>query len=717
MEVFMNFINAMFGSILSLDPVSAVKMVVMWAIGGTLIYLAIKKDMEPSLLLPMGFGAILVNLPLSGAIDQMHELGIEVGALSELFRAGISNELFPLLLFIGIGAMIDFGPLLAALLKMGCVFLFGVLCTLLYNRIMVYVSQGTMRAIRDDLFPHMERLPIRYFDTHAHGDIMSIYTNDIDTLRQMISQSMPQLVSSAVTIVSVFCSMLALSLPLTGLTLVMVCLMLFTTKKLTSRSGAYFVAQQRNLGTVNGYIEEMMEGQKVVKVFCHEDESIARFDALNDALADSADNANRYANILMPVMANIGNLSYVLTAILGSLLALFGTGGFTLGGLASFLQFNKSFNQPISQVSQQFNSIIMALAGAERVFSLMDEPPETDEGYVELVNAEQTADGSLEECRGRTGVWAWKHYHRADGSTTYRRLEGEVVFDDVDFGYDDAKIILHNVSLYARPGQKIAFVGATGAGKTTITNLINRFYDIADGKIRYDGINVNKIKKADLRRSLGIVLQDTHLFTGTVADNIRYGKLDATDAEVTAAAQLAGAHAFIEHLPDGYNTLLTGDGANLSQGQRQLLAIARAAVADPPVLILDEATSGLDPVSRDELLEIFLQLAQDEGISILFSTHITSDLEKCADHIVYLRRGEVAADADADALHARYRTAALTAAQRDAAPEGLLLGCKREREGFSALLRAEDAPRLGADTAPASLEDIMVHLEKEDGGL
>ncbi len=410
--------------------------------------------------------------------------------------------------YIGEGGASDFGPLLAALLKMGCVFLFGVLCTLLYNRIMVYVSQGTMRAIRDDLFRHMERLPIRYFDTHAHGDIMSIYTNDIDTLRQMISQSMPQLVSSAVTIVSVFCSMLALSLPLTGLTLVMVCLMLFTTKKLTSRSGAYFVAQQRNLGTVNGYIEEMMEGQKVVKVFCHEDESIARFDALNDALADSADNANRYANILMPVMANIGNLSYVLTAILGSLLALFGTGGFTLGGLASFLQFNKSFNQPI--------------------------------------------------------------------------------------GYDDAKIILHNVSLYARPGQKIAFVGATGAGKTTITNLINRFYDIADGKIRYDGINVNKIKKADLRRSLGIVLQDTHLFTGTVADNIRYGKLDATDAEVTAAAQLAGAHAFIEHLPDGYNTLLTGDGANLSQGQRQLLAIARAAVADPPVLILDEATSSID---------------------------------------------------------------------------------------------------------------------------
>ena len=540
--------------------------------------------------------------------------------------------------YIGEGGASDFGPLLAALLKMGCVFLFGVLCTLLYNRIMVYVSQGTMRAIRDDLFRHMERLPIRYFDTHAHGDIMSIYTNDIDTLRQMISQSMPQLVSSAVTIVSVFCSMLALSLPLTGLTLVMVCLMLFTTKKLTSRSGAYFVAQQRNLGTVNGYIEEMMEGQKVVKVFCHEDESIARFDALNDALADSADNANRYANILMPVMANIGNLSYVLTAILGSLLALFGTGGFTLGGLASFLQFNKSFNQPISQVSQQFNSIIMALAGAERVFSLMDEPPETDEGYVELVNAEQTADGSLEECRGRTGVWAWKHYHRADGSTTYRRLEGEVVFDDVDFGYDDAKIILHNVSLYARPGQKIAFVGATGAGKTTITNLINRFYDIADGKIRYDGINVNKIKKADLRRSLGIVLQDTHLFTGTVADNIRYGKLDATDAEVTAAAQLAGAHAFIEHLPDGYNTLLTGDGANLSQGQRQLLAIARAAVADPPVLILDEATSSIDTRTERIVQEGMDRLMA--GRTVFVIAHRLSTVRN-SDCIMVLEQGRI----------------------------------------------------------------------------
>ena len=502
--------------------------------------------------------------------------------------------------YIGEGGASDFGPLLAALLKMGCVFLFGVLCTLLYNRIMVYVSQGTMRAIRDDLFRHMERLPIRYFDTHAHGDIMSIYTNDIDTLRQMISQSMPQLVSSAVTIVSVFCSMLALSLPLTGLTLVMVCLMLFITKKLTSRSGAYFVAQQRNLGTVNGYIEEMMEGQKVVKVFCHEDESIARFDALNDALADSADNANRYANILMPVMANIGNLSYVLTAILGSLLALFGTGGFTLGGLASFLQFNKSFNQPISQVSQQFNSIIMALAGAERVFSLMDEPPETDEGYVELVNAEQTADGSLEECRGRTGVWAWKHYHRADGSTTYRRLEGEVVFDDVDFGYDDAKIILHNVSLYARPGQKIAFVGATGAGKTTITNLINRFYDIAD--------------------------------------NIRYGKLDATDAEVTAAAQLAGAHAFIEHLPDGYNTLLTGDGANLSQGQRQLLAIARAAVADPPVLILDEATSSIDTRTERIVQEGMDRLMA--GRTVFVIAHRLSTVRN-SDCIMVLEQGRI----------------------------------------------------------------------------
>ena len=532
----------------------------------------------------------------------------------------------------------DYSELLQAIIKMGILYVIGIAATFGNTKIMVYVTQGTMRNIRNDMFKHMESLPIKYFDTHKHGDIMSMYTNDVDTLRQMVSQSIPQFINSLISIVNVLIYMIILSVPLTLVSIVMVMLVIWTSKTAASKSGKFFVSQQKNIGALNGFIEEMMEGQKVVKVFCHEDESIARFDALNDALADSADNANHYANILMPVMANIGNLSYVLTAILGSLLALFGTGGFTLGGLASFLQFNKSFNQPISQVSQQFNSIIMALAGAERVFSLMDEPPETDEGYVELVNAEQTADGSLEECRGRTGVWAWKHYHRADGSTTYRRLEGEVVFDDVDFGYDDAKIILHNVSLYARPGQKIAFVGATGAGKTTITNLINRFYDIADGKIRYDGINVNKIKKADLRRSLGIVLQDTHLFTGTVADNIRYGKLDATDAEVTAAAQLAGAHAFIEHLPDGYNTLLTGDGANLSQGQRQLLAIARAAVADPPVLILDEATSSIDTRTERIVQEGMDRLMA--GRTVFVIAHRLSTVRN-SDCIMVLEQGRI----------------------------------------------------------------------------
>lgn len=536
------------------------------------------------------------------------------------------------------GGAADFGPLLAALVKMGCIFMGGVLCTFLQSRIMMYVSQGTMRDIRDDLFRHMQSLPLRYFDTHAHGDIMSVYTNDIDTLRQMISQSMPQLVSSVVTVVSVFCSMLALNLPLTGLTVVMVCVMLFATKKLTALSGSYFVAQQRSLGAVNGYIEEMMEGQKVVKVFCREEENIARFDALNDELFDSAYNANRFANILGPVMNNIGNISYSLTAIAGSLLAIFGVGGFTLGGLASFLQFNKSFSQPVSQISQQFNMIIMALAGAQRVFQMMDEAPETDEGYVELVNARQNPDGTLTECEERTGLWAWKHYHKAEGTTTYQPLEGGVVFDDVDFGYVPEKIVLHNVSLYAEPGQKIAFVGSTGAGKTTITNLINRFYDIADGKIRYDGININKIKKADLRRSLGIVLQDTHLFTGTVADNIRYGKLDATDEEVAAAAKLANAHYFIEHLPQGYDTMLTGDGANLSQGQRQLLAIARAAVADPPVLIMDEATSSIDTRTERIVQEGMDRLMR--GRTVFVIAHRLSTVRN-SDCIMVLEQGRI----------------------------------------------------------------------------
>lgn len=536
------------------------------------------------------------------------------------------------------GGAADFGPLLAVLAKMACIFMGGVLCTFLQNRVMIYVSQGTMRDIRDNLFRHMQSLPLRYFDTHAHGDIMSVYTNDIDTLRQMIGQSMPQLVSSAVTVVSAFCSMLVLNIPLTGLTIVMVGIMLFATKKLMALSGSYFVAQQRSLGAVNGYIEEMMEGQKVVKVFCREEENTARFDALNDELFDSAYNANRIANILMPVMANIGNISYSLTAIAGSLLAIFSVGGFTLGGLASFLQFNKSFSHPVSQISQQFNSIIMALAGAQRVFKMMDETSETDEGYVELVNAVQNPDGTITECEERTGFWAWKHYHKAENTTTYQPLEGEVVFDDVDFGYVPEKIVLHNVSLYAEPGQKIAFVGSTGAGKTTITNLINRFYDIADGKIRYDGININKIKKADLRRSLGIVLQDTHLFTGTVADNIRYGKLDATDEEVVAAAKLANAHYFIEHLPQGYDTMLTGDGANLSQGQRQLLAIARAAVADPPVLILDEATSSIDTRTERIVQEGMDRLMR--GRTVFVIAHRLSTVRN-SDCIMVLEQGRI----------------------------------------------------------------------------
>ena len=487
----------------------------------------------------------------------------------------------------------DFGPLIKALMKLAMFYVAGILMTYAYNRIMVNVSQGTMKKIRIDLFTHMESLPIKYFDTHAHGDIMSIYTNDTDTLRQMIGQSMPQLVNSAVTIVSVFISMIILNIPLTILTVLMVGLMMFTTGKVASKAGAYFGKQQKSIGELNGFIEEMMEGQKVVKVFCHENESIERFNELNEELFNSANNANGFANILMPINNNLGNLGYVVCAIFGSILAIGGIGSFTLGGLASFLQLNKSFTQPISQVSQQLNAVVMALAGAERVFNLMDEKPEVDDGCVTLVNAKEDKNGNIEECEEHTGVWAWK-YPRKDGSTTLTKLQGNVVFNDVDFGYNEEKTILHHIKLYAEPGQKIAFVGATGAGKTTITNLINRFYDIQDGKIRYDGININKIKKADLRRSLGIVLQDTHLFTGTVADNIRYGKLDATDEEVIKAAKLANAHGFISRLPQGYDTVLTGDGGSLSQGQRQLLAIARAAIADPPVLILDEATSSID---------------------------------------------------------------------------------------------------------------------------
>ena len=487
----------------------------------------------------------------------------------------------------------DFGNLFREMVRVAGFYLVGVAATYAYNRIMVTITQGTLKNLRDDLFEHMEKLPIKYFDTHSHGDIMSIYTNDIDTLRQMISQSIPQVFSSFITVVGTLGSMLVLSIPLTAVSLIMVALMMFVTGKVAGLSGKYFVKQQKNIGKVNGYIEEMMEGQKVVKVFTHEQENIEAFDKINDELFESAYNANMYSNMLGPVNAQIGNLSYVLCALAGGVMALSGFGGLTLGKLASFLTFNKSFNMPISQVSQQFNSIIMALAGCDRIFSLLDEAPETDEGYVTLVNAKEE-NGKLTETPEHTGLWAWKHTHQADGSVDYKKLEGDVVFDDVDFGYVPEKIVLHDVDLFATPGQKIAFVGTTGAGKTTITNLINRFYDIADGKIRYDGININKIKKADLRHSLGIVLQDTHLFTATVMENIRYGKLDATDDEVYAAARLANADTFIRQLPDGYNTVLTGDGANLSQGQRQLLAIARAAIADPPVLILDEATSSID---------------------------------------------------------------------------------------------------------------------------
>lgn len=487
----------------------------------------------------------------------------------------------------------DYGPLLAAMGRVAVFYGIGVISTFAYSKIMIYVSQGTIRNLRVELFSHMQDLPIRYFDSHAHGDIMSIYTNDIDTLRQLISQSLPQILNSAITVVSVFVSMVILNIPLTILTIVMVIVTTVVTKKFAGFSSRYFLAQQRDLGKVNGFIEEMLNGQKVVKVFTHEQENIEAFDKINDELFESAYNANMYSNMLGPVNAQIGNLSYVLCALAGGVMALSGFGGLTLGKLASFLTFNKSFNMPISQVSQQFNSIIMALAGCDRIFSLLDETPETDEGYVSLVNAKEE-NGKLTETPEHTGLWAWKHTHQADGSVDYKKLEGDVVFDDVDFGYVPEKIVLHDVDLFATPGQKIAFVGTTGAGKTTITNLINRFYDIADGKIRYDGININKIKKADLRHSLGIVLQDTHLFTATVMENIRYGKLDATDDEVYAAARLANADTFIRQLPDGYNTVLTGDGANLSQGQRQLLAIARAAIADPPVLILDEATSSID---------------------------------------------------------------------------------------------------------------------------
>lgn len=487
----------------------------------------------------------------------------------------------------------DFTPLLFAIARVAGFYLLGAASTFAYSKLMVYVTQGTMRNLRIDIFSHMESLPIKFFDTHSHGDIMSVYTNDIDTLRQMISQSMVQLFSSTITIVSVIVSMISISIPLTLLTLVMVAVMFIVSGKIGGKSSKYFTAQQDDLGKVNGYIEEMMNGQKVVKVFNHEGKAVEEFNELNDKLFDSAYNANKFANILMPINAQLGNISYVLCAIVGGVLAFNHFAGLTLGGLVAFMTFNKNFSQPINQISMQLNSIIMALAGADRIFKLLDEKPEEDDGYVNLVNA-KIVDGKIEPSEERTGVWAWKHTHSEDGTTEYRQLKGDIVMDDVDFGYTDDKMVLHNIDLYAKPGQKIAFVGSTGAGKTTITNLINRFYDIQDGKIRYDGININKIKKADLRRSLGIVLQETHLFTDTVMENIRYGRLDATDEEVIAAAKLANADSFIRKLPHGYDTVLTGDGGNLSQGQRQMLAIARAAVANPPALILDEATSSID---------------------------------------------------------------------------------------------------------------------------
>ena len=488
----------------------------------------------------------------------------------------------------------DFSALGKAVIRLVITLAIGILASWAYTRIMVTVSQGTMLRLRDDLFQSMERLPIKYFDTHAHGDIMSVYTNDVDTLRQLLSQSIPQVINSVITMVATLISMIVLNPALTVISIVTAVVMLLVTSNFSKLSGKYYVRQQRDLGIVDGFIEEMLDGQKVVKVFCHEEAAKADFHKVNDQLRDSADKANRYANLLMPVNANIGWLSYALVAIIGAVLGINGLAGVTVGTVITFVGLNKSFTQPITQVSMQVNFVVTAAAGAQRVFNLMDEKPETDEGYVELVNAKEGANGEITEVAERTNTWAWKHPHKADGSVTYTKLEGGVVLDSVDFGYDENKLVLHDISLWAKPGQKIAFVGATGAGKTTITNLINRFYDIADGKIRYDGININKIKKPDLRRSMGIVLQDTHLFTGTVMENIRYGNLDATDEECVAAAQLANADGFIRRLPDGYNTMLTGDGANLSQGQRQLIAIARAAVADPPVLILDEATSSID---------------------------------------------------------------------------------------------------------------------------
>lgn len=532
----------------------------------------------------------------------------------------------------------NFGPLAKALSGVVVFYIIGVISAYAYNRIMVNVSQGTMLRFRDELFSNMESLPIKYFDTHAHGDIMSVYTNDVDTLRQLFSQSIPQIINSAATLIATLISMIALNVPLTLITLVMAVLMLKVTTVFSALSSTYFQKQQSDLGKVDGFIEEMMDGQKVVKVFCHEHHAIDDFKKLNDQLRDSSDKANRYANLLMPINANIGNLNYVFCAVIGAVLMLQGSWGMTVGTVIAFLGLNRNFTQPITQISQQMNFVVMAVAGAQRVFELLEEQPELDHGYVTLVNAKENADGTLSETKERTGIWAWKHPHKEKGTLTYHKLEGSIVFDGVDFGYDDEKMVLHDIRMYAQPGQKIALVGSTGAGKTTITNLINRFYDIQDGKIRYDGINVTKIKKTDLRRSLGIVLQDTHLFSGTVMDNIRYGRLDASDEECIAAARLANADGFIRRLPEGYQTVLSSDGTNLSQGQRQLLSIARAAVADPPVLILDEATSSIDTHT-----EGLVQAGMDalmKGRTTFVIAHRLSTI-KNADCIMVMERGRI----------------------------------------------------------------------------
>ncbi|MDO4484218.1 MAG: ABC transporter ATP-binding protein [Clostridia bacterium] len=548
----------------------------------------------------------------------------------------IDDYIIPMVNTANQGIAPDFGPLLMALVKLCCLLALGILTSFLQNRIMVNVTQGSLLRIRTELFSNMEKLPIKYFDTHAHGDIMSVYTNDVDTLRQLISQTIPQLINSAITIVITFASMIMLSWQLSIISVLMIVVMMLVAGQLTKRSGSFFIAQQANLGKVNGYIEEMLQGQKVVKVFCHEEKAVEDFNALNEELRVSANKANTFANMMGPVNNNLGHISYVVCAVVGAVLALT-TGSITLGAIVAFLTLNRSFTQPISQIAMQMNSVVMAMAGAKRIFDLMDAEPEADDGYVELVNANVAEDGTITESAQRTNTWAWKHPHK-DGTTTYTLLEGGVTFDDVDFGYTDEKTVLHNITLFAHPGQKIAFVGGTGAGKTTITNLINRFYDIQDGKIRYDGINVNKIRKADLRQSLGIVLQDTHLFTGTVMDNIRYGRLDATNEECIAAAKLANAHSFVRRLPEGYQTVITGDGGNLSQGQRQLLAIARAAVANPPCLILDEATSSID--TRTETLVQRGMDALMKGRTTFVIAHRLSTVRN-ADCIMVLEQGRI----------------------------------------------------------------------------